>query len=155
MEYQDYLRLLQDLCRELDTLAQVERDKASAVREHDLDALNACMKREQAVTLALRGLDQKRERLLSALELSGVSLREMPRRCPAEYREETRRAVERVLNCYEVVRSSQEPARVLLESGLRQVEEELRRQGVEPELDDRYQSAPASRPGRLRTDITD
>ena len=77
-----YLALLDGLRQELRRLTQVEQDKVAAVHSHDLNALNECMKREQAAALALRGREQQRDAMLKALGLEGVSLRELPQRCP-------------------------------------------------------------------------
>ncbi len=78
MEYSDYLALLSELCQLFDQISHVEQQKIDAVQGHALDELNEAMKREQALTLALRGCEQKRETLLTGLGLTGISLRDMP-----------------------------------------------------------------------------
>lgn len=55
MEYSDYLALLSELCQLFDQISHVEQQKIDAVQGHALDELNEAMKREQALTLALRG----------------------------------------------------------------------------------------------------
>ena len=60
MEYSDYLALLSELCQLFDQISHVEQQKIDAVQGHALDELNEAMKREQALTLALRGCEQKR-----------------------------------------------------------------------------------------------
>ena len=97
MEYSDYLALLSELCQLFDQISHVEQQKIDAVQGHALDELNEAMKREQALTLALRGCEQKRETLLTGLGLTGISLRDMPSHCPPEYRAVTSRMVEQVL----------------------------------------------------------
>ena len=67
MEYSDYLALLSELCQLFDQISHVEQQKIDAVQGHALDELNEAMKREQALTLALRGCEQKRETLLTGL----------------------------------------------------------------------------------------
>ena len=74
MEFRDYLTFLQELCRELDTLRGVEQQKIAAIQAGNLEALDACMKQEQAAALSLRGREQHRQKMLQALELDGVSL---------------------------------------------------------------------------------
>ena len=103
------------------------------VAARDLDALNDCMKREQAFSMTLKGFEQKRARLLAALGLEDVSLRELPSRCPPEHREAARRMSERLINQYRILSSAQEPSRILMESRLRLIEEELQRRGLEEE----------------------
>lgn len=91
------------------------------------------MKREQAFSMTLKGFEQKRARLLAALGLEDVSLRELPSRCPPEHREAARRMSERLINQYRILSSAQEPSRILMESRLRLIEEELQRRGLEEE----------------------
>ena len=68
----EYLTLLENLGGKLEELTDLERTKALAVGRSDLEELEECMKREQVMSLSLRGLDQKREKLLAALGLTGV-----------------------------------------------------------------------------------
>ena len=70
---------------------------------------------------------------LAALGLEDVSLRELPSRCPPEHREAARRMSERLINQYRILSSAQEPSRILMESRLRLIEEELQRRGLEEE----------------------
>ena len=76
----DYLRLLDKLGDTLEQLTEIERTKTAAVGRGDLKGVEECMKREQVVSLSLRGTDQKREKLLAQLGLSGVPLRELEER---------------------------------------------------------------------------
>ena len=107
---------------------------------------------EQALTLALRGCEQKRETLLTGLGLTGISLRDMPSHCPPEYRAETSRMVEQVLKGYAVLQAAQGSARTLTELELRRVDGELARRGVEPDAESHYQASPA-RPTSMKTDF--
>ena len=127
MEYSDYLALLSELCQLFDQISHVEQQKIDAVQGHALDELNEAMKREQALTLALRGCEQKRETLLTGLGLTGISLRDMASHCPPEYR-------------------------TLTELELRRVDGELARRGVEPDAESHYQASPA-RPTGMKTDF--
>lgn len=153
MEYRDYLRFLTELHQKMSDLIQIGQQKIAAVQSHDLDALNVCIRKEQAVSLSLRGMDQKRRNILSALNLSEVSLREMPGRCPEEFRTETARLVEQILKDVQIMESIQNPVRSVLEQELRVIQSELEARGVEQNLDADYQSAPAARPAEMRTDI--
>ena len=58
--WQDYLKLLRDLSHTLEQLTQVEREKNEAAAAGDVQGVEACMKREQAMSMSLRGYDQKR-----------------------------------------------------------------------------------------------
>ena len=145
-DFRAYLTLLDELREDLKQLTQIEQDKAAAVHAHDLTALNECMKREQAVALALRGREQQRDSLLRSLGLDGVSLHELLQRCPPEWKGETTRAVEALLRDYAVLNSIQSPVRDLLERELKTVNDALEARGVSPELDEQYQPAAGQRP---------
>lgn len=128
MEFHDYLTFLQELRQELDTLSGVEQRKIAAIQAGDLDALDACMKQEQAAALSLRGREQHRNEMLQALGLKGVALGELSRRCPPQDREQTAEITRQVLSSYRVLSSAQEAARTLMESNLRRIQQELDRQ---------------------------
>ena len=129
VDFSEYLNFLEELEHTLQQLVDVEQKKSAAVSARDLDALNDCMKREQAFSMTLKGFEQKR----AALGLEDVSLREPPSRCPPEHREAARRMSERLINQYRILSSAQEPSRILMESRLRLIEEELQRRGLEEE----------------------
>lgn len=67
VDFSEYLNFLEELEHTLQQLVDVEQKKAAAVSARDLDALNDCMKREQAFSMTLKGFEQKRARLLAAL----------------------------------------------------------------------------------------
>ena len=129
MEFRDYLAFLEKLRKELTDLTAVEQKKIAAVQAGDLDALDACMKQEQAATLSLRGLEQHRRELLRQLGLEQVSLRQLSRHAPDALRQETQQLVERVLRAYEVLSSAQGTARTLMENDLHQIEKQLEHGG--------------------------
>ena len=69
MNYTDCLALLEQLSQVFGQLDGLEREKAAAVGARNLDALNQCIKQEQAVSLSLRGVEQKRDQLWRGLGL--------------------------------------------------------------------------------------
>ena len=153
MEYRDYLQLLSELTQELTQLSEIGQQKVQAVSSHDLDALNECIKQEQAVSLTLRGIEQKRKKILTELGFENVPLREMSMRCPTECQQETTQLVENLLRIYTVLKSVQTPARTLMERELRAINTELETRGVLSETKENYQSSPTAKPGNLRTDF--
>ena len=70
-DWQDYLKLMRGLSRTLEKLSQVEREKDDAATRGDLAGVEACMKREQVMSLSLRGFDQRRDKLLGELGRQG------------------------------------------------------------------------------------
>ena len=131
MSFSDCLALLEQLSQVFDQLAALEQEKTAAVGAQDLARLDQCMKQEQAVSLTLRGLEQKRGRLWRDLGLQSVALRDLPQHFPPEGQPEARRAVSRLLEQYQALRSAQEPTRILMEHRIQLIEEELARRGAD------------------------
>ena len=153
MEYSEYLHFLAELQKELEQLTELQPQKIEAVRAHDLEALNECMKREQVISLSLRGLERKRDKLFSDLKLSGIALRDISRHCPPEYRSATEEAVEAISRRYEMLQSAQGAARTVVEKDLRRVNRELESKGIQSEPDEHYQAGPSTIPSGMRTDF--
>jgi len=130
--WEKYLKLLDQLGDTMDQLTVIEREKTAAVSQGDLDRVESCMKREQVISLSLRGMDQKREKLLAQLGLTGVPLRELEERGPRETHMETRAAVEKLRRRYEVFQSASEVARNTLECNLRAIEKIQNAQDAPP-----------------------
>lgn len=120
--WQDYLKLLGDLERSMEQLAEIEREKMGAVSRGDVDGVDQCMKREQALSMSLRGMDQRREKLLDQLGLRGVRLGDTAQRAPEEYRDSVAAAAERVRSKYAVFQTASQLARDTLECHLRAIE---------------------------------
>ncbi len=152
-QYNDYLKLLLALQKDMIELAGILEKKIEATQQFDLEALNDCIRKEQAVSLSLRGLESRRPILLAELGYNDATLRDMPRLCPQEHKAETSRIVEVVLKDYEILRSLQNRARAMLERHMYSVQTSLEGQGVVPNLDDNYRTAPADKPKKLRTDL--
>lgn len=144
MEMQAYLSFLSDLRQALDSLAALEQKKIQAVQAGDLEALDECMKKEQVATLDLRGREQKRADLLKQLGLEQVSLRDLPSRCPPQYKGQATEISQQVLRSYQVLSSAQQAARTLMESNLRHIQKEL---------DRRQEAKQAPTPKKSQTDF--
>lgn len=85
----DFHNIVIHLIELLETLIAIEKDKLEAVTSKDFDTLNSCIKNEQVLVLKLKGLDKKREQVLSALDYDGLSYKEIIARLPAEQKEES------------------------------------------------------------------
>lgn len=59
--WRKYLSLLESLGGTLEELTGMEQEKTKAVSKGDLPAVEELMKREQVISLSLRGLEQRRE----------------------------------------------------------------------------------------------
>ncbi|BAL01177.1 hypothetical protein OBV_39780 [Oscillibacter valericigenes Sjm18-20] len=152
-DFWDYLVFLRNLGATLDELTEVEREKECFVRTDDLDGLNECMKREQALTLTLRSYDKKRDEMLLLLGLKDVPLRKLLDYAPAEYREETKKTVEQLSRQYALYRGAFEVARDTLECNLHQIEKILRADDPDAAAQTDYQEPSPQLPTRLRTDF--
>lgn len=130
--YEAYIAFLAQLSETLDELTGIEKEKTDAARRDDLTALNECMKREQAIGLTLRSMDQKRMKLLGELGLETAALSDFAAGCPQELRGEARAAAEKLRNSYAIYRSAADLARNTLERNLRQIDAFLAEKGGEP-----------------------
>lgn len=86
------------------------------------------MKREQAMSLTLRGYDQKREKMLSELGLRGVTLSQLEEHSPDELQLETKAVVEELRRQYKLFQAASQVARDTLEINLRGIEQIQNRQ---------------------------
>lgn len=120
--WQDYLNLMVSLTHTLEELTKVEREKNDAASRGDLAGVEACMKREQVLSLTLRGYDQKRDAMLAALDLRGTTLSQLESRCPEELQLETKGVVEELRRQYSLFQAASEVARDTLEVNLRAIE---------------------------------
>lgn len=120
--WQDYLELMRSLTHTLEGLTQVEREKNAAASQGDLAGVEECMKREQVISLTLRGYDQKRDAMLAELGLRGITLSQLESRCPEELQLETKGVVEKLRQQYELFQGASKVARDTLEVNLRAIE---------------------------------
>lgn len=134
-DFLKYLELLREISGTLARLTGVQREKARVVRLDDLRGLDTCIKQEQAISMELRGYEQKRESALEALGLAGVSLSGLYDRAPVDCRGETREAVEELMLQYQHFHSASEVARNTLECNLHEIEKVLKDLGRDVEND--------------------
>lgn len=120
--WQDYLGLMRSLTHTLEELTKVEREKNDAASRGDLAGVEACMKREQVLSLTLRGYDQKRDAMLAELGLRGITLSQLESRCPEELRLEAKGVAEELRRQYELFQGASKVARDTLEVNLRAIE---------------------------------
>lgn len=152
--FPEYLALLRELCGHLDRLAVLAQEKADAARQDDLLALDEVLKQEQAMTLTLRGLEQRRQKLSAELELTDTKLSGLPAKCPPELQDEARDTVEALRQGYQVYRSCSDMARNTLELALHQIDKFVAAAGVDPaEAGAGYEPPGAEPPKNMKTDF--
>lgn len=120
--WKEYLALLNKLGGVVEQLTGLEQQKTAAVSRGDLNAVDECMKREQVVSMTLRGIDQKRDKMLAKMGMGGVPLRRLEEFSPPGLELESRRCAEDLRRKYEVFQSASEVARDTLECNLRAIE---------------------------------
>ena len=153
-QFRAYFSVLRELSGVLDRLTPLALQKAEAVRASDLTALDEVLKQEQALSLSLRGLELKRQKLAPQLGLDGSPLSALPERCPAELADEARKTAAALRKSYEVYRSYANLARNTLELNLHQIDKFLEGAGVDPKLAAQgYETPPTEPPKKMKTDF--
>ena len=131
--FQDMLKLIRDLTHTLEDLTAAQKAVASAVRTDDLEKLGECMKKEQALSLALRNADQRRVKLQAELGLENVGLSQLPEHVQDDHmRQEIKAAGEALSIQYQLLQSAAEVARSALECSLHEVEGMMTKLGFDP-----------------------
>ena len=140
-----YLKLLEELASSLDRLAQLAQEKAAAVQADDLLALDEVLKQEQAMTLNLRGLELKRDK---------VPLDQLEGHCPPELAGKARETVDALRSSYTIYRSCADMARSLVELNLHQIEKVITAAGVDPAVAaSGYEAPGVEPPKKMKTDF--
>lgn len=149
-----YLALLDEVRGTLDQLSQLAQDKAGAVRQDDLIALDEVLKQEQAMTLNLRGLEQRRLKLSAQLGLDGVPLTGLAERFAPELDEQAKKTADALRDSYAIYRSYANMARSALELNLHQIEKIIAASGVDPNLAaSGYEAPGVEPPQKMKTDF--
>ena len=153
-EFRNYLAILHELTNTLAQLTEIEQKKTMAVRYDELGALNECMRQEQAMTLRLRGLEQKQQAALAALHLANIPLSRLPEHAPEGCLEETREATQALRMQYEQFSAAFEVAQNTLECNLHEIEKILADMGAAPIEGVGYQNESGPElPQKMRTDF--
>lgn len=153
-DHQAYLNLLKELKGCLDRLGELSEQKARTVRQDDLLAMDEVLKQEQVLSLSLRGLEQRRLKLLAKLGMSGVPLSGLAERYPAELQDEAKRTVEELRGSYKEFRARSDMARNLLEMNLHRIEKVVADAGGDPKnLDVGYGAPGVEPPKNMKTDF--
>lgn len=153
-DHQAYLNLLRELGGCLDRLGELSEQKAQTVRQDDLLAMDEVLKQEQVLSLSLRGLEQRRVKLLAELELDGVSLADLPEKYPPELEVEARQTVNALRDSYKMFRARADMARTLLELNLHQIDKLIAAAGANPaDAGAGYEPPGAEPPKNMKTDF--
>ncbi len=145
---------MSELGESLDRLSGLARQKQEHVRADDLIGLDEVLKQEQAMTLTLRGLEQRRLKLVSQLGLEGTGLDDLPEKFPDALRPEARQTVDAVRESYSLYRSCADAARNMLEVNLHEMERLIAASGAAPAAHGAgYQAPGVEPPKNMKTDF--
>ena len=151
--FRSVLTLLASLQEGLERLSDLARQKTVAVQQDDLMKVDEILRQEQAMALTFRGLDQKREKLLEELGLSGLPLSQLPNCFPSNLQTEARQSISAVQDQYNIYRTSAEVARNTLEINLHEIEKVLASAGAAPTAGPGYAPQDAEPPKSMKTDF--
>ena len=147
------LTLFETLTEHLKQLTELAKRKTTAVRKSDLLELDRILKEEQAQSLALRGLEQKRIALLQQLGLQNIPLIALPAKVPAELQQRTAAAAENLRREFSIYRSAAEVARNTLECNLHEIEKYLAVIGATEDAGSGYSSGTVEPPSKMKSDF--
>lgn len=147
------LTLFETLTDQLKQLTELAKRKTTAVRKNDLLELDKILKEEQAQSLALRGLDQKRAALLQQFGLQNTPLIGLPAKVPPELRQRTTAAVDNLRREFSIYRSAAEVARNTLECNLHEIEKFLAAAGATDDTGVGYSNGNVEPPAKMKSDF--
>ena len=151
--FRSYLLLLVSLREKLEQLCELARAKTAAVQADDLLKLDEILKREQALSLAFRGLEQKQRALLETTGLKDVPLSAAADRFPAELQLQARQQIEQLQTKYRLYQSCAEVARNTLECNLHEIEKILASAALQSGNGPGYQVPSPELPSSMRTNF--
>ena len=150
---EELLTLFESLTGHLDKLTELAKQKTMAVRKNDLLELDQILREEQALALALRGLEQKRIALLQKLGLADVPLTALPPKAPESLQQKTRNTVDGLRRAYQIYANAAEIARNTLECNLHEVERFLAASGAEEPETPGYGNNDVEPPAPMKADF--
>ena len=114
-KFADLLRQFVEL---FDRMTPLEQEKLEVVKRNQVSALEEIIKKEQAEIMALRGLDQKRERLQKELGFEGMTFQEILGRLPEEQQPEFRELFDTLGSRVKEFQSITESSKAMMEVNL-------------------------------------
>ena len=150
---EELLSLFETLTGHLDKLTELAKQKTLVVRKSDLMELDRILREEQALALALRGIEQKRTALLQKLGLAEVPLTDLPARAPEALQQKTRSTVDALRRAYQIYASAADTARNTLECTLHEVERFLAAAGAQRPETLGYENDTVEPPSQMKADF--
>ena len=152
-KYLAYLSLLDSLREKLVSLCDLANQKTNAVRSDDLVTLDNIMRQEQALSLAFRGLEQKKNALERELGFEKIPLSSLSNHYPSDLQIQARKTIEALQTQFKVYQAASEVARNTLECNLHEIEKFLAAQGGNPTVGPGYEPPQVEPPAAMKSDF--
>ena len=128
---EELIMLLGQITKLLEQYLPLEEEKLKAVKENKVSVVEECMRKEQALLLNMRGLEQKRARMLSEMGCEGKTLRELVSTVREKDRQSLQLACDKLEDTVQRFRSLNDESMKLIRLNLHQME---RMAGAEGQL---------------------
>lgn len=121
-------KVIKQLIELFKRMIPLEQSKLEVVSHSQVSLLEDIIKKEQAEIMALRGLDQKRERAQEELGWKGLSFQEILKKVPEEQREELQKLFDELASQVKAFQSVTESSKTMMEVNLHAINEMIAKQ---------------------------
>lgn len=130
-----FIKVIKELIALFEESLPLEQEKLQAVQKDDIAAVEDCMKREQAVVLKLRGLEQKREKVQQEVGWEGKTFREIIQLVPQENRQEFQQLFDQLTTSVAIFQDANKNAMDTISIHLRGIEKAIKTKDPEGQYD--------------------
>lgn len=124
-----FRELIQQFIELFDRMTPLEQSKLEVVSRNQVALLEDIIKKEQAEIMALRGLDQRRERMQEELGWKDLTFQEILRRLPEEERPDMKQLFDELAARVTQFQSVTESSKTIMEVNLHAINQMAARQG--------------------------
>ena len=122
-------KVIQQMIELFDRMIPLEQSKLEAVSKNKIAVLEDIIKKEQAEIMALRGLDQKRERIQEELGWKDLTFQEILGKLSEEERTDMEQLFDELAARVTAFQSVTESSRTIMEVNLHAINQMVARQG--------------------------
>lgn len=117
-----FQQIITDLIALFDEYLPLEQEKLRAVQEDDVATVEDCMRKEQAIVLKLRGLEQKREEAQQEQGWEGMTFRQIIEQVPQQKRQEFQQLFDQLETSVSVFQETNKNAMDTISVHLREIQ---------------------------------
>lgn len=121
--FEELLAFLEEYTGFYQSFFELETDKYVAITQNHLKELDDFVKREQAMMLKSRGMEQERERRMKAAGCPDLKFRELPERVPPELSEAFSRVYDEMTQVFQNLKIVNQQSNNLVQIRLRRIGE--------------------------------